>query len=156
VTEIMSMLSDGNATMFWLVAVAAAAVGTALVVTVYLRINRIVTRFKAGRSNSRNPVAGTISAAEVLPGKAPLVESRGIAAYQAASRTQRSMATMTRQADFTREIGAPTEPVAEASLVALEELLGRLQTAAESLESLAGRARPAPRPAGVEYLHRTV
>ncbi len=159
----MSMLTDGNTTIFWLAAVAAAGVGTVLVVAVYLRVNRIVTRLRAGRRNSENPAvgkipgAGAVSGSEAVSGKAALAEPRGIAAYQAASRTQRSMATMSRQADFTREIGAPTEPVAEASLVALEELLGRLQTAAESLENLAGRAaRPVSRPAGVKYLHRTV
>jgi len=141
VDSMLQIFESGDTTLMWLGAVAAAAVGTALIVGVYLRSMR---RRAGARDAAGRPAAN-----------APLAAARGLAAYQAQKKSATG-ASMQRQADFTRTDMQPSEPVTEASLAALEELLGRVQRAAGTLEDLAGRTRRPSRPAGVEYLHRTV
>lgn len=146
-TDLFEILTGDGPVLGLLTALAAATIGTVLVVGAYLKLKRL----KNARRAAAVPAAGVAGRTPAAAGRA-----RGIEAYRAAE-SRRTLATMPRQADLTSEFAEPIEPVAEASLAALEDLLGRLQSAAETLETLAGRrSSGSARPAGIEYLHRTV
>lgn len=150
--DMVNGMNGGNTTLAWLAAVALAAGGTAIVVTLYLQWRRWRGKpplRKAGRPEPRirpRPVAKTQPVVETAP-EPSVAAPTGVAAYRI------------------EQTRLKTPPRDETPLPdSLDDLLGRLRSAAESLEALALRSGQA---AGsgesyqafltgldVEYLHR--
>ncbi len=158
--EIMDVLQGGNKTMAWLGAVAIAAGGTALVVAIYIQIQRLKPGWTGLGAHARRlwrdlsaplprPRPRTRSDA-APPAVQPRPDAAGLAAYRAV------------------QTAVPVPPdrleTESAGLESLDLLLRRLRRAAESLEEIAlksGRLSGAgvgydafATGMDVEYLHR--
>jgi len=131
----LNQLANGNTTLAWIGAVALAAGGTAVVVAAYIHVHRLKSRLPGKsfaalwRARGRGSDAAAKPACRRKTAPAPAAKpdaAAGLAAYQALRDAGRSSSTK------------PSEP--EPGLEALDALLRRLRSAAESLEEIALRS----------------